>query len=445
MQLLRKASLDLTINVAWALLVTIDAALTVLGCAWKLLASLASKVARCLRSSPDEPKPLEVVIVGASFAGLAALRVLGHSAVNVTLVDFKDYFEYTPGILRCFVDAAYFARLSCKLPAQHNKVVTAEMKGLAPGSISLCDAHGQASSLSYDYLILALGSTYQEPIKPTKAEVTLEQRTLAWQGAAARVGGCHSYSIVGGGGVGVELAGELLDRYPSKSITIVDMSPTILPGFDHAAAAYAARFLEAKGVQLVLGQPIREIGTEAITLDNGTVLAADIVFKCVGVQPNTAPLKESPLAAAFGFRQAVTVNDHLQVEGHPTIFCVGDMMTHRSRELKLGHTAEVNAQLAAHNVLLHASHSKLLDYPRGVVHAELTPKIYCLSLGKYDASLGFNGLVINGWIAALFKWLLEWTKVAAAEGRPIGILFWEIADFSSCLLARTVLPTKRST
>ena len=37
--------------------------------------------------------------------------------------------------------------------------------------------------------------------------------------------------------------------------------------------------------------------------------------------------------------------------------------------------------------------------------------IYCISLGKYDAVMGFNGLVMSGWIAALMKWILEWTKV----------------------------------
>ena len=39
------------------------------------------------------------------------------------------------------------------------------------------------------------------------------------------------------------------------------------------------------------------------------------------------------------------------------------------------------------------------------------------------------------------KWLLEWTKVAAARQYPVGIVFWEVADFMSCWIGRTVLPT----
>ena len=89
--------------------------------------------------------------------------------------------------------------------------------------------------------------------------------------------------------------------------------------------------------------------------------------------PNTDMLKESPFAQKFGFRNSIEVNDYLQVtsgaspcsveflqlslcpfaqvEGHSRVYCVGDMMSHKSRELKLGHTAEVNAHLAAHNIL----------------------------------------------------------------------------------------------
>ena len=118
---------------------------------------------------------------------------------------------------------------------------------------------------------------------------------------------------------------------------------------------------------------------------------------------------------------------------------MGDMMSHKSRELKLGHTAEVNAHLAAHNILNSVAGKPLLKYPNGVTGADSTPKIWCLSLGRYDACLGFNGLVLSGWWVAVMKWMLEWTKVAAAGERPIGILFWKVADGMSNWLGRTLL------
>jgi len=117
------------------------------------------------------------------------------------------------------------------------------------------------------------------------------------------------------------------------------------------------------------------------------------------------------------------------------------MMSHSSRELKLGHTAEVNGHLAAKNIIRMAEEKPLLEYPSGVVGAPTTPKIFCLSLGKYSATLGFNGLVVSGTVPALIKWLLEWTKVACAQQRPVGVAFWTFSDLASCWLARNILPT----
>ena len=54
--------------------------------------------------------------------------------------------------------------------------------------------------------------------------------------------------------------------------------------------------------------------------------------------------------------------------------------------------------------------------------------------------LAFNGVVLTGWYVAVFKWLLEWTKVAAAGERPVGVVFWWVADAVSNLLSRTLLP-----
>jgi apoptosis-inducing factor 2 len=52
--------------------------------------------------------------VGASFAGLACARSLRRD-FKVTLVDQRDYFEYTPGILRLFVKPGYLNELCASI------------------------------------------------------------------------------------------------------------------------------------------------------------------------------------------------------------------------------------------------------------------------------------------------------------------------------------------
>eukprot|EP00936_MAST-01D_sp_MAST-1D-sp1_P002576 g2576.t1 len=121
--------------------------------------------------------------------------------------------------------------------------------------------------------------------------------------------------------------------------------------------------------------------------------------------------------------------------GH--VFAMGDCAWHDSVEPKLGHTAELNAELVAHNIMLATRGRRLLSYPSGVVGSNRTPRIYCVSLGPYQGSLYFNGLVINGRLPAIIKHVLELTKVAASGGDALGIWFWEVADAVANFVGRS--------
>ena len=425
----REIFIELCINLVWLVLTLVDVVLTVLLFVYNLVCA----------GKGDKPK--DVVIVGASFGGLAAQRELsGRKDVRVTLIDFKDYFEYTPGVLRCFVQPSFLSHLTCPLPTPRNgERLRGAMCGANDQAVVVRDAHGAERNVPYDYLVMAVGSTYADPIKPLQSEPTLADRTAAWTAAAAKLKTANTVIIVGAGPVGIELAGEILTVYPNKHVIFIDMAPKILPGFDEAAYTHVFAWLKKRGAELMLGEAIDEIKTESVLLKSGQEVEADVVYKCVGVMPNTSMLKGG-MFEGKGFRGSVDVNDHLQVADHPQVYCVGDMMNHASRELKLGHTAEVNAHLAAHNILADLHGKPLLTYPRGVTGADNTPKIWCLSLGRYDAVLGFNGLILAGWYVAVLKWLLEWSKVAAAGERPVGVLFWKVSDYMSNLLNRTILP-----
>ena len=82
--------------------------------------------------------------------------------------------------------------------------------------------------------------------------------------------------------------------------------------------------------------------------------------------------------------------------------------------------------------------SRLLKYPEGAVNSRATPKIFCVSLGKYDGSLCFDRLVINGRLAAIMKHVLEVTKVACCREQPASMAFWSFADVASNVLSRLV-------
>ena len=90
--LVRVILIESVIYLLWAILEIVNAVLKVLELMYRSFDACAG-----LLKPNDSPK--HVVIVGASFGGLAAQRELaGRRDVKVTLIDFKSYFEYTPGV-----------------------------------------------------------------------------------------------------------------------------------------------------------------------------------------------------------------------------------------------------------------------------------------------------------------------------------------------------------
>lgn len=132
----------------------------------------------------------------------------------------------------------------------------------------------------------------------------------------------------------------------------------------------------------------------------------------------------------------------MQVVGRRNVWTAGDAMLLEQRqgapeyEIKNAHTAEQTAKMAATNIRRMQAGEDLLHYPDGLVGAgHKMPRIYCVSLGPHDGVLIFNWLVVPGPMAAIFKWLVEWTKVLAVSRRPVGRLFWKLADTGSVFIS----------
>ena len=98
-----------------------------------------------------------VVIIGGGFAGAFLARTLTHDFF-VTLIDTKDYFEFTPSVLHALVAPAHIKAI--QVPHAHYLPRAEFIRGcvykISPTKVFI---KGKRDLLLFDYLVIASGST----------------------------------------------------------------------------------------------------------------------------------------------------------------------------------------------------------------------------------------------------------------------------------------------
>ena len=178
------------------------------------------------------------------------------------------------------------------------------------------------------------------PLYTLPDAVRLKEHLLQRWAAADRdpalvADGALNVVVVGGGPTGVESAGALIELYradmakdyphlrqaPAR-VTLVEAGPELFSAFTPDLRAYARRALEARGVEVLLGERVAAVTPTRVTLASGRVLPAHTVVWGAGLQAH-------PLAASLGLElqrgRRLVVGPDLSVAGHPEVFAAGDI------------------------------------------------------------------------------------------------------------------------
>lgn len=268
-----------------------------------------------------------VVIAGGGYAGLlAANRIAGKlgPAARVLLI--------TPGKslvdrIRLHEAAARGKRVEHALRSLlHTAVehIDARAVALDPSRRQLTVANADSErALSYDWLLLALGSRFASPIPAhsehafalaSPASALALWNTVRTLRAGARV------AVVGGGLTAIELASELAEAHPHISVQL--FASELAAGLSGPAQEKLREALEKSGVIIRTGARVAELSEDAVVLSDGAAFPCEVSVLASGFAP--APLGSRFMLPADGTGR-VAVDAHLRVPGLDNVFIAGDL------------------------------------------------------------------------------------------------------------------------
>ncbi len=148
-------------------------------------------------------------------------------------------------------------------------------------------------TLAFDYLVLATGSSYPFPAKMSANDAEGAKQNILRLSEQIRA--TQRILIVGGGPVGVEFAGEIIGKYPQKTITLVHTGKTLIgEPFNPKLGQKLLDGLQEMEVQVLLGErvlldnlkPENLMQNQAYLTDKGTKIVADLLLTCYGAGVN---------------------------------------------------------------------------------------------------------------------------------------------------------------
>jgi len=398
-----------------------------------------------------------VVIVGAGFAGLSAARALVGEAVEVTIVDQRNFHTFQPLLYEVATAGLEAGDVAYPIRAIFGRADNVTFRFATVSGVDW-DRHlvvlEGGSTLAFDTVVVASGATARFFGIPGAAECTFplytltDARTLrnhvlrrledADSNPAAVADGALTFVVVGGGPTGVEVAGalaELLDvavRHDGFSfdrsdgrIVLIDGLDRLLTPFAESAATYAATTLSDRGVELLFGHMVRSVDETCVEFDNGDRIPTRTVVWAGGV--SVEDTVAARLGAGAGPNGRLVVDADLAITGRTDAFAIGDAAAvpwgpHRSGDEQicpqLAQVAIQSGEHAAAQILnrVHARPTEPFRYhDKGIM----------ATIGRRAAVTQFpRGLVVRGTLGWL-AWLgLHLVYLIGFRNRIIVLVNW---------------------
>ena len=371
-----------------------------------------------------------VVVVGAGFGGLEATTDLnrmfrGDPSVEIVLISDQNYLLFTPllpQIASSYTDPRHIVQAVREIRGKRRfRFRRDTVRAVDPANRRLVLDSGP---FEYDALVLAPGARtdyFNIPgarenswdYKSLQNAVELRERIIDLCEHADHTADPQerrsmlTFVVVGGGYTGIELITEMHDfmfRYVTRvyrgiqaseiRLLVLEAAPDILRGIGPKLAAHGRKRLDVSGIEVRTSTRVTRVLESAVEINSNETIGADTVIWTAGVR--AAELIESLPGPHDRIGRAV-VNAHLQLEGHPEIFVVGDSAAADTapETPRVAPAAIQQGRIAARNVrhLWRGGSLESFDYKsQGML----------VSLGMNYAVVNIAGIQVSGYFAWLF-------------------------------------------
>ncbi len=380
-----------------------------------------------------------ILVLGGGFAGVyttlhleRALR--NEPGVNITLVSNENFFMFTSFLHEVAVGRIETRHIAYPIRrlrgSKRFNFILASVESIDLAGRTVITDHGR---LSYDYLVIALGSTTDMTTLPEAGQRVLVLKDLhdgimvrnhiirQFENADAEPDPrlrepLLTFVVAGGGHTGVQMVAEVASfvrktlpkHYPGISpgairVLLVQQGPAILSEMDPALAAAALKAITRQGVEVMFNSRITHIGDSWVRINETEVTPARTVIWLTGVVANSVV---SGLPVARDETGRLIVDRNLGLPGFPGVFAVGD-----NAHLRVGgevlppraHIAVRQAKCAARNIV-----ADIRGRPRTAFNYNNMGEIVSLGAGSAVAKLYF--LRLHGF-AARVLWLIAYLTI----------------------------------
>jgi NADH dehydrogenase len=421
-----------------------------------------------MADSISASKRPRVAIVGAGFGGLWAARTLANTDLNVVVVDRNNYHTFLPLLYQVAAAELQPEQIAYPVRAIFRQTpnvdfIMAEVQGIDFAGRRL---RTQRFDISYDYLILAMGSVTAFFGVPGAEEHAFRLKTLE-QGIALRnhIMQCFeqaafepdpvrrqrllTFAVVGGGLTGLEYSGALAElirgpirkdfrvgRVEEAKVVLIEAQKSLLAGFPDKLRRYARDRLRRRGVEVRLNTQVTGVRSDRLLFIDGTVLPTETVLWTAGVCGH-------PAYAAWGLPVSphgrIRIEPTLQLRERPEVFVAGDLsFIEEGKPLPLiAPVAKQQGKQAAENILALAAGNKPKPFvyrDKGAM-ATIGRGAAVVRLGKYSFCGGFAWLL---WLVIHLLYLIGF------RNRLIVLIHWSFNYFLFERAVRLILPKEIS-